>query len=314
MRTLGILLLLLALVLLGNTVIKISLTYAYDPPSVFNHGPGGITDFVSILVSRGFEVETLLDVSKLLKLDPHTAVAMLFSPDTPLTKEEASAMLSWVKNGGTLIVLDELRHVDNLTSALGISFSNYSVRTYNVATCRIDNATLPLILDVYRYVSGGKPLCTIDGKTVAVVVSYGRGRVVVIGDSSLVINHILYATSTRSNIVFLLLLIAGKSRVVFLELHRVRHILQIAYPLLPLQFALRMMQMAIGGFFALTPIAKALALILILVSTTILSLLILSHEARPIRREVAIGIPEPRLSIQTLRNLVREGLRSWLES
>ncbi len=315
MRTIGIILLLLALILLSHTAIEISLTFAYDPPSVFNHGPGGITNFVSILVSRGFDVETILDVSRLLRIDPHTTVAMLFSPDAPLTKREASTILSWVKSGGTAIILDELRHVDNLTNALGVTFSNYSVRTYNVATCSIENITFPIVLDVYRYISGGEPLCTVDDKAVAAVVSYGRGKVIVIGDSSLVINHILYATPMHSNLAFLLLLITGKSRVVFLELNRVRYVLRIAYPLLPLQSVLRMIQMAIGGFFALNPIAKAIVLTLILTLSAILSVLIISHEARIPRRE-GTGIPElqPRLSIQTLKDLVREGLRSWLES
>ncbi len=316
MRTLGIILLLLALILLGHTVIEFSFSYAYDPPSVFNHGPGGVANFVSILVSKGFDVETVLDVSNLLKIDPLTTVAMLFSPDVPLTKEEASTILSWVKSGGTAIVLDELHHVDNLTNVLGVTFSNYSVRTYDIAICSVKNVTLPVVLDVYRYVNGGEPLCTIDNKAVAVTVSYGRGKVIVVGDSSLIINHILYTIPKRSNLLFLLLLITGKSKVVFLELHRVRYILRIAYPLLPLQSMLRMMQLAIGGFFTLDPIAKAIVLTLILTLSAILSVLIISHEARISRREVAIKMPEPqpRLSIQTLKNLVREGLRSWLES
>ena len=293
MKTLGLILLLLALILLSHTVIELSLAFAYDPPSVFNRGPGGVSEFVSMIVSRGFEVETVFDMSELLKIDPRSSVVMLFSPDTPLTKKEALVILSWVKSGGIVIVLDELRNVENLTNALGVSFSNHSIRIHSVATCRMKNISLPLVLNVYRYVSGGEPLCTIDDKAVAVMMSYGEGKVVVIGDSSLVINHVLHTTPIHFNLIFVLLLITGKNRVVFLELHRVHHVLRIAYPLLPLQSTLRFIQMAIRGFFSLNPVAKAIALILTLTLSAILSVLIISHETEIPQKETVIELPEP---------------------
>jgi len=60
-------------------------------------------------------------------------------------------------------------------------------------------------------------ICTYDGIPVAVALEYGRGKLVVVGDSSLTINEVYYKLGRfyGSNLIFIQALAGGKSIVIY---------------------------------------------------------------------------------------------------
>jgi len=192
-----------------NTEIRMPLA---TEPSPSNPGPGGLTKFVSMLEERGYivvEPQSLEDAVRYLSAtSPKISVLLVLG----IAKNDVKAIdqvKDWVAWGGELVVMDELNDVDPLVESFGIVKTQPIIATTN-ATC-VNGTTV--LFDVFALVSGGAPLCSSAGMVLAVEKRFGEGSVIVVGDSSLVINYIHNFPFYRNNSAFLLT-IFGKRRVI----------------------------------------------------------------------------------------------------
>lgn len=163
---------------------------ATDPPSVNNLGPGGLSLIFTKLKLRGVEVVELRSIEVLDQLNPRETVLVIASPDTPLAENEVDKLLEWVSRGGKLVVMDELGSTMPLLSRLGITLGD-RVHGISLGYCRLGGLQMSVLFDVYAPVYGGEPICTTGNTTVAVRVGYGKGYVLIYGDSSIAINEVI---------------------------------------------------------------------------------------------------------------------------
>lgn len=188
-KRLLILMLLLALLLLIPSAIPIFKSLEKDPPSIFNLGPGGVSLYISKLALHN-EVSVIFSFSDLRKYDPEDHALLVVGPDR--IPNDAGELIKWVKNGGLLVVLDELDHSSGVLSLFGMLYGNTHY-VIDVAYCTYANVNTTILLNVFRevYARGqGDTICVYNGAPIATSVGYGKGKVVAIGDSSLVINNL----------------------------------------------------------------------------------------------------------------------------
>jgi len=195
----------LALVLLALTLLASLQVYTRFPqlvaPSPRNPGPGGLTEFVKLLTSRGvqvFEPTSLVNALSILRNFNASKVALIITGLSDEDKPYLRDLVRWVKLGGKLIVMDELDDIDELLKILRFDMTEPYV---SVAKAKCIDGNV-ITVDVYAFVIGGNALCSIGNAPIASEKRLGKGDVIVIGDSSLVINYIAkyprtYANNTR---------------------------------------------------------------------------------------------------------------------
>jgi hypothetical protein len=162
----------------------------YDPPSVFNDGPGGLSGYVFYATFRkGLDI--IFSFTELnYYTNPSRYALLIVGPDKSFS--DINYVLEWIKRGGVVIVLDEYNYSLSLLKYFGFDLGTlFNVKS--IAICELNNLNLTIYVNVFREVkppSNSSTICRYGYAPIAIALNYGNGRIIVVGDSSLVINEI----------------------------------------------------------------------------------------------------------------------------
>ncbi|MEM0027562.1 MAG: hypothetical protein QXT53_06775 [Ignisphaera sp.] len=209
-------LILLSLVIFSQSQKPIASILDLDPPSIYNIGPGGITIFYDYEKTRR-SVQIIYSFDELKYFDPQNNVLLILGPDKDV--DSIDSLFSWIGKGGVAIVGDELNHSKQILNYIGIEQST-AIPGVGEAQCIIGNTTIEIVIDVAKTLlssnSKSSILCLYGSMPIAYNVSYGNGYIVVIGDSSIVINEILATLNISvNNIFFMEHIIDGKGLIIY---------------------------------------------------------------------------------------------------
>lgn len=192
-------------------------TIEYDPPSIFNNGPGGLSVYAfGTHFRRGLNI--IYSFSELnYYINPSKYALLIAGPDKDLTN--IYYVTEWIKKGGILILLDEYDHSLNLLRHFEFDFGTlYSIKS--MAECELDNLNLTIYINVFREIKtpvNSSIICRYNNVPIAAVISYGEGKFVVVGDSSLTINEIFMKVPQwyLMNMMFIDMLIDGRELILY---------------------------------------------------------------------------------------------------
>ncbi|MCS7098774.1 MAG: DUF4350 domain-containing protein [Sulfolobales archaeon] len=202
------------IVLLSAHQIPLVQFIAGDPPSVLNRADGGLSELVSTLtVYRRVKIARSFD--EIWQYNPGGTVLILSGLDSPPRKRDVSLILEWVRRGGKVVVLDEYTTPTLLLEEIGIGLGSLA-SDVAVGECRLGSTRHPVLFNVYRGVSGARPICQIGSAVVGVEAVVGEGHLIIIGDSSVFINEVLRSRYRHPQIVFALAIV-DRETVVFYE-------------------------------------------------------------------------------------------------
>lgn len=209
-------LILLSLVIFSQYQKPIASILDLDPPSIYNIGPGGITIFYNYEKTRR-SVQIIYSLDELKYFDSRNNALLILGPDKDV--DDVDNLFSWIEKGGVAVVGDELNHSKKLLDYIGIEQGNV-ILGVGEARCIIDNTTIEIVIDVARALrssnSRSSILCLYDSMPIAYNVSYGNGYIIVIGDSSIVINEILAKPSISvNNSLFMDYIIGGRGLIIY---------------------------------------------------------------------------------------------------
>lgn len=215
-RALTAILILIALLALSQTRTPLYTTVEYDPPSIFNQGPGGISIFYIQEMCK-HKTEIIYSVETLQHYEPDEHILLIIGPDTEVEMYER--VLEWVGRGGIVAVMDELNYTAPLLSSTGIQ-QGPLYRAIAAGKCAIGNATVDVLFNVYRTVklinsTNAEILCEVDEEPVAVLVRYADGIIMVSGDSSTIINSVMDSPYHINNTLFVKYLMGGRELIVY---------------------------------------------------------------------------------------------------
>lgn len=171
-----------------------------DPPSLYNRGDGGLSELVSITTIYR-RVKVVRSADDVWQHDPSTTSLLLSGLDLFLREHEMQQLLRWVEKGGFLVVMDEYRTPQLLYEKINIS-AGPLVNAVTVGYCTVGAHKYPVLFNVYREVGGGRPVCWVDNAPVGAEVAYGRGRILVLGDSSVLINEVMRSKHRQAQLSF----------------------------------------------------------------------------------------------------------------
>ena len=212
---LGLLLIVFLLIIYSG--IEISRSITGDPPSIYNDGNGGVSMYFSRkLLSNG--VSIIYSFDELTRYVPSRYILFIIGPDEPLRNNDVEYILRWTSSGGIVVVMDETENISSLLIRLGIDLEGSRIDVSR-GVCRINNKTYTVVFDVYTYLSTNMdyaPICWIGKYVLGYRVGYGKGIIYIIGDSSLVINEILYKPIiSKNNTLFVDQLIDGRRIILY---------------------------------------------------------------------------------------------------
>ncbi|AFL66575.1 DUF4350 domain-containing protein [Desulfurococcus amylolyticus] len=182
----------LLLLIAGYSGVRIRGELVGDPPSVYNNMPGGLTIFAS---SEAVErrVDIIYSLDDIYRYDPGKYTLLIVGPDTRV--DTSPRLRQWIEDGGLLIVMDETMNTEELLRGFDIYLeSTPAIQEIATGVCSAGNANIRVVFNVYTVVystSNHTVLCRVNDKTTGLSRSIGRGMVIAIGDSSLVINEVL---------------------------------------------------------------------------------------------------------------------------
>ena len=312
-KSLILILLIFSLIMLFRFNMLIELGVLHDPPSVYNTGPGGITDFVTYLRREGFKVYYIESASEINAFKPSETLLMVLSPDEKLDRESIEYFLEWVERGGKLVILDELNNSVPLANSLGVSYGAKRLEVI-IASCRIGSEHAKLLLDVYRYVYGGKTLCSVQNKSVAVFIEYGNGAVIIFGDSSIFINSILSTKYNTMQIYFLRKYIIDRSNIVFFEGKRIHRFIELSPAAAILRLSAKAISVISSAFFAEDILRRIVALLILILIIIVITVPIFTKEKISIPKYLRFSkFIESSRSIEKIRKELTEKIKYWLE-
>jgi len=204
--------------------------------SAYNPAWDGASDLRGVATDAGAEVDLIRNTSAYDGADPNDTVAVVLSPDRPYTPGEYARLRSFVRAGGTILVAEDFGPGGNgLLEALNASarFDGGPLRdernyyrapalpeagnvsdhplTDGVETLTLNygtpvepgNATVLVRTSEYGYVDRNRNEDLDDSETlrsypVATVEPVGEGRVVAVGDPSLLINAMIDREGNRA--------------------------------------------------------------------------------------------------------------------
>lgn len=191
-----------------------------DPPSIFNRGSGGLSTFASeIALSRDLKI--IYSFSELNRISPEHYALLVIGPDQELYDTEY--LDTWISSGGLVIILDELDYSLGLLKSFELGLGD-TRSVIDIAMCNVNNMSMPIFVNVFRGIRylEGDVLCVYNGIPVAVSVEYGKGKIVVVGDSSLCINELASKIPSWYNLnKQFILLISGERKIAIYEGARV---------------------------------------------------------------------------------------------
>ncbi|MFB6296227.1 MAG: DUF4350 domain-containing protein [Halobacteriales archaeon] len=202
----------------------------------YNPAWDGASDLRAVGTDAGAEVEIARNVSAYGATDPDDTVAVVLSPDRPYTLPEAARLRAFVEAGGTLLVAEDFGpHGNDLLAALGVTARfdgdplrderNYyrapalpeaGVVSEHPLTEGVDaltlnhgtavepgDATVLVRTSEFSYVDRNRNGALDDAETlrsspVVAVEPVGTGRVIAVGDPSLLINAMLERPGNRA--------------------------------------------------------------------------------------------------------------------
>lgn len=207
--------------------------YEKSTATILNFEYGGLSELYRFLISSGFNVK----IQNTFKIPKEPHVHVLIAPDRVLDNNYVKNLLTYVSNGGFLIIADELTYVNPLLNQLNIHISGKVIRKLdNVrnnhiikASCYIGKALVPLTLNkasyleirnlsnVLSYCETSEPVFIdinnngIKDKfepqhekvVIGALVKYGNGYVFIISDSSPFANIMLLSNYSGIEHLFL---------------------------------------------------------------------------------------------------------------
>lgn len=247
-----------ALLAVFAIVVGLTLLYAASSStaafSAHNAAWNGTSGLAEQSEAVGVPTTTALDTRAYPTDDAEGTVAVVLSPDSGYDGADRERVRRFVRNGGTLVVAEDLgSHANPLLSAVGaqaqvdgrtVRDERYHYRspslpyayrtadhpltsgvaglTLNYGTPVEPNGATPLVsTSSYAYVDGNgngelDAAETMDSRPVATVEQVGQGRVVVVGDPSIAINAMLDREGNRA---FVRNLFRGADEVVLDQSH-----------------------------------------------------------------------------------------------
>ena len=179
--------------------------------SPFNAGPGGTSSFRADLERSGALIMYGGPQDAMSMVD----VILIIGPDRPFKPDEARVLADAVRGGVLLLVADESGMTKGILEALGLpGFGGYIInatgqgewRLITAIECPWGSGPASKARGV-NVGSGGHVVCRYaDGSPAAVIYSVGRGRVLVVGDSSVFANYFYEGGLGGSRVVALGLL------------------------------------------------------------------------------------------------------------
>jgi len=204
--------------------------------SAYNAEWDGASDLRAIGAETGADIEIARNVTAYRDHEPNETVAVILSPDRPYTQEERGRLRTFVREGGTLLVAEDFGPRGNaLLAGVGATARVnggllYDERSYyrapalpeatNVSehplTAGVDSLTLNYGTPVqpgeatvlvstseFSYVDRSRngeldEAETLGSYPVATVESVGEGRVIAVGDPSLLINAMVERPGNRA--------------------------------------------------------------------------------------------------------------------
>jgi len=99
-------------------------TILYSPITrdfaIKNYQWNGLSEFTDLLVKDGFSVSIYKDKLRLKSLSPSGTCILIIGPEIPYEADEAESLLNFVKDGGTVILLDDFGTGNTLLERLEI--------------------------------------------------------------------------------------------------------------------------------------------------------------------------------------------------
>ena len=280
-----------------------------DSPSIYNNGPGGVSYFFTTVMLRHSPI-VIMSFDELHQYAPWLHALFIISPDKPISMDDALKVLNWVKNGGEVIVMDETSNTVAFLKLVGAApgaFVGYIV----MGICRVNNMPVPVLFDVYQTFSkidDGKPLCWAGKSVVAFEKKIGKGEVIVIGDSSLIINYMLLDTRYGAPNIYFIKQLVGPRSVLIYEGGRAYRIIYSVKGVMTINSIMTVITSIPSMFFAHQGILKIVALLgLWLVVTGFISLYLFSFPRAPYPKLKKIVKPK---ALITGKEIMR-GLKDW---
>jgi len=210
---------LLILIAVSQATVAVEVFTEYDPPSVSNMKPGGLSQFYTENFAKVIVVKDAVDV-----YGKHPSRHALLIPGlgTAIDAISFQRILKWVEEGGILVLMDETDKSAGLLQRLGLVPSSTTELEVEDARCVVNgleiNVTFNKYVTLRKAAEGGlmEPVCTIRGDVVAWKINYGGGVIYVLGDSSLVINEMVdYPDIKSRNVEFLNALTSHRKIIIY---------------------------------------------------------------------------------------------------
>ncbi len=277
-----------------------------NPPSVFNFASGGVSEyFNSRRVRAGLNI--IYDFKELDKFYPPNHVLFIIGPDKEV--ENTDVLDKWVRSGGRLVIMDETTNSLPLLKSFNVSLKDFVPEIRN-ATCRVDESEYIVLFNVYRTInitSGEyQPICMINNSLVAARISWGRGEVIVVGDSSIAINELYFKLKNPKNNTGFMDSLVSNRRIIVYEGAR---IYKYAGSIQAIKFVSGTITGISNGFNELFKgqlIDVAAKLILL---TILITLLLVSKFGVP--RPPHVYLSEEKGEEETVWKMLREAERKW---
>lgn len=198
---------LLLIIAVSQASVAMEVFTEQDPPSVHNMKPGGLSQFYAENFAKIIVVKEALDV---YSKDPSRHALLIPGFGAIIDTISFQKILKWVEEGGVLVLMDETDKSADMMYRLGLVPSNTTELEVEDAKCIVNGLEINVTFNKYITLHRAKgseliePICTIKGNVVAWKISYGKGTIYVLGDSSLVINEMVdYPDIKERNVEFL---------------------------------------------------------------------------------------------------------------
>ncbi len=280
-----------------------------DSPSIYNNGPGGVSYFFTIMMYRNSPI-AIMNFDELHQYSPWIHVLFIISPDKPISIDDARKVLEWVSNGGEVVVMDETNSTEALLKLLGVNksvFAGYIA----MGICKVDDHAMPILFDVFKTFpepGKAKPICWTRNSVVAFEKKIGKGSVIVIGDSSLVINYIVMDTRYGALDTYLIKRLVGNKEILIYEGNRAYRIMYSIKGVTTINAIMAMISGFPGVFFEHQGLLKIISLMILwMIITGFVSMYLFSFPRAPYPK-----LKKPARSEALItRKEIQRGLKDW---
>lgn len=198
-----------------------------DPPSIYNYGFGGISNYIDKRIFI-YKVDIIFGFRNLDSYNPRINTLLIIGPDKPIDEEDIDIILKWTYQGGRTIIADESNSTALLLNRIGISIKS-TIWSITKGSCIVnyDNVSyIDVLFNVYSILDispniDASALCVYGDSILAIERPYGEGLFIVIGDSSIIINDVLLKSSLAMNNTLFMDYLIGKRDIILYEGSRI---------------------------------------------------------------------------------------------